>query len=264
MPPVEACNGMDDDCDGMTDETFTCSVGATASCTTGCGSTGSRTCSASCAWSACSPPAEMCNGMDDDCNMVCDDGFACCAGMSGSCMTSCGTTGSRTCSGSCAWGMCNPPAEVCNGGDDDCDGTADEGFACVRGSTTSCATACGSTGTQTCGPTCTLGACVPPVEACHGADDDCDGMADEGCGACGACTGAIGITGSGGRFDVPLGPHVQTGGCSATAGSEGYLTFTLTAPSDVFIATHGAGIDTVVYVRQCNCGGMQNGCNDNA
>ena len=34
--------------------------------------------------------------------------------------TSCGSTGSQTCAG-CMWGTCNPPADTCNGLDDDCD-----------------------------------------------------------------------------------------------------------------------------------------------
>ena len=43
---------------------------------------------------------------------------------------------------------------------------------------------------------------------------------------------------TGGRYTVMLGAHAQTGSCSGTVGSEAYLTFTLTATSDVFIATH--------------------------
>ncbi len=64
-------------------------------------------------------------------------------------------------------GLCGPtPKEVCNGADDDCDGTVDEGAV----------NACGF-----CGP--------EPVEVCNGQDDDCDGSVDEGllndCGGCG-------------------------------------------------------------------------------
>ncbi len=57
-----------------------------------------------------------------------------------------------------ACGECGPnPEEVCNGGDDDCDGQTDEGVLNV----------CGD-----CGP--------DPEEVCNGEDDDCDGQTDEG------------------------------------------------------------------------------------
>jgi hypothetical protein len=63
---------------------------------------------------------------------------------------------------------------------------------------------------------------------------------------------------------VPLSANVQTGSCGG-AGSEGYLTFTTTTTSDVFITTHQAGTtDTVIYVRNCTCTGIERACNDNA
>jgi hypothetical protein len=135
-PPSETCNGDDDDCDGMTDEMFDCPAFTTETCTTECGTTGNRVCSETCAWEACAPPAEVCNGDDDDCNGTCDDGFDCCAGEAGDCTTTCGTVGSRACSAACAWQECIPPVETCNDLDDDCDGLTDElgaGFACGDG-----------------------------------------------------------------------------------------------------------------------------------
>ncbi len=57
------------------------------------------------------------------------------------------------------------PTELCNGEDDDCDGSVDEGVQ----------NACGG-----CGPA--------PEEDCDGVDDDCDGRVDEGAlNACGQC-----------------------------------------------------------------------------
>jgi hypothetical protein len=71
------------------------------------------------------------------------------------------------------------------------------------------------------------------------------------------------VTGSGGRYAVALEPNRFTGTCGG-AGSEALLTVTLTATSDVFVATHGAGIDTVLHARSCSCTGTQIGCNDDA
>ncbi|MBI5499149.1 MAG: putative metal-binding motif-containing protein [Deltaproteobacteria bacterium] len=124
---AEICNASDEDCDGSTDELFPCVRGRSEPCTTGCSSAGTRTCSAGCAWGSCTPPAETCNGLDDDCVSGCDNGFGCCLGAAGSCTTSCGSSGSRSCGAGCAWGSCAPPGETCNAADDDCDGTCDEG-----------------------------------------------------------------------------------------------------------------------------------------
>jgi hypothetical protein len=80
--PAEICNGKDDNCNGLVDETFACVKGSgTKSCTTSCGSTGSETCSDTCTLSGCNPPAETCNLIDDDCNGRCDDTTGCRVGV---------------------------------------------------------------------------------------------------------------------------------------------------------------------------------------
>ena len=155
--------------------------GATLTCTTTCGSTGSRVCDGVCALGACVAPAETCNGRDDNCNGTIDDGFACAQGSMGPCTTACGSMGTRTCNASCVLGACVAPAETCNGRDDDCDGAVDNGFACAAGATGTCTTTCGSTGTRTCSGTCAWSACAVPAETCNGRDDNCDGRTDEGC-----------------------------------------------------------------------------------
>ncbi len=72
-PEQEACNGVDDDCDGQIDEDVVraCDEGV------GCGQ-GSQRCEGG-AWGACerpAPPAESCNGVDDDCDGQTDEGIA--------------------------------------------------------------------------------------------------------------------------------------------------------------------------------------------
>ena len=107
--------------------------------------------------------------------------------MAGKLATTCGHTspfgvckGVRGCSDSglsaCTAGV--PKAELCNGLDDNCDGTTDEGIGvapCVQSNALGvCAgqTACVGGKTACQGP-------VPAKETCNGKDDDCDGETDE-------------------------------------------------------------------------------------
>ncbi|GMV39450.1 MAG: hypothetical protein AMXMBFR64_11660 [Myxococcales bacterium] len=103
----EVCNGKDDDCDGQTDEGVTNACG-------GCGEVG----------------PEVCNGLDDDCDGHVDDGVTnACGG--------CGDVAPEVCNGAdddCdgvtdeGCGGCVPVPEVCDGLDNDCDGVTDEGL----------------------------------------------------------------------------------------------------------------------------------------
>ncbi len=182
----EDCNSIDDDCDGRVDEGFGCVGGTSAPCATSCGSTGQRACDATCTASpTCTPPGEGCNGVDDDCDGRVDETVECSAGSSGACTTSCGSTGTRSCSAMCMWNACTPPAEVCNGGDDDC--RVDEGQFVDRdgdgrGDPASAVEMC-TPGTVAFGDDCDD---TDPLrspgrlEECNGVDDDCDARVDEG------------------------------------------------------------------------------------
>jgi cysteine-rich repeat protein len=184
-----------------------CEGTATQECDTTCMTIGTQAC-IDCAWDAtCTPPAETCDGTDEDCDTVIDNSLPCLAGATVACTTTCGSTGTGVCSATCempAAADCTAPAEICNGIDDNCDGTADEGHACVAGTSVSCTNLCGGTGTGTCGGDCSLPAaadCSTPAETCNALDDDCDTVADNGFGciqgAAVTCTTSCGSTGSG-------------------------------------------------------------------
>jgi len=77
---IDACNGIDDDCDGTVDnfDVDTCPQGEEVPCTTTCGTTGTGTCTDGCRPPEpedCTPPDETCNGIDDDCDTVADQAF---------------------------------------------------------------------------------------------------------------------------------------------------------------------------------------------
>lgn len=75
---ADVCDGRDNDCSGAPDETFTCVAGATGvPCMTTCETMGTGVCTAMCgtpAGAACTPPAETCNAVNDDCDSFTDEG----------------------------------------------------------------------------------------------------------------------------------------------------------------------------------------------
>ncbi|NMC71862.1 MAG: hypothetical protein GYA57_17605 [Myxococcales bacterium] len=264
----EACNGTDDDGDGLCDEDFECCLGSTGACSTTCSTTGTRSCSTTCSWGTCSPPPETCNGTDDNCNGLCDDGVGeCCRGASGPCSTSCGTTGTRSCSASCTWGICTPPAEICNGTDDNCNGVCDEGYPCCARASLACTTSCGTPGTQLCSDACTAGSCCAAAETCgNGCDDNCNGSIDEGCSTGNdACGSATALTLAAGRTTVTGTTAGATSdeSCGSSAPDVWYR-FTLTQTEVVSLNTYGSAYDTRLAIRAGSCAAASTNCIDDS
>lgn len=124
---------------------------------------------------------EVCNGVDDDCDTLVDEGFAlgvpCDNGMTGACylegVTVCRADGLGVERSS---GPVTPPEDpevTCDGSDNDCDCPGDtngDGCVCCAGDYNvdeGLTNACG-----TCGP--------PPLEVCDWLDNDCNTLVDDG------------------------------------------------------------------------------------
>jgi hypothetical protein len=192
--PLEICNLQDDDCDGTVDniasqpcgsDTGECKKGVTA-----CDATGKQVCQG-----AIGPTAEICDGKDNDCNGKIDDqpgglvGQPCGLNV-GECkpgVYQC-VAGKIRCVGAI-----ESQPEICDGKDNDCNGTPDDGITGV---------ACGSdvgeckAGQTACvgGALVCQGAIGPGAEICDGKDNDCNGTNDDNpqdAGkACGSSVGA--------------------------------------------------------------------------
>ena len=205
----EECDGLDNDCDDRIDEDF--QVGADCVATMGgCSTPGQWACSpdgngATCAASEFLILDEVCDEADNDCDGEIDESFVLARDLN-----NCGACGVRCelenavhdCLGgecviqSCLDGFTDAnevstdgcecalaeAGESCNGLDDDCDGSIDEGLGlgtvCINGSG-QCArageTACNANGEVACNAV--AGEAVD--EVCNGYDEDCDGQADE-------------------------------------------------------------------------------------
>lgn len=223
---AEVCNAFDDDCDAQTDEGVKNTYYRDLD--------GDGYGRASVTVQACAKPAgyvensadcndndpstrpgaaEFCNGGDDNCNGLVDDGLphylayfdADGDGVGGwSSLWACWIPyGYVSTSGDCHDNdaLAYPgAAERCNSKDDNCNGTVDEGN---PGGGQACST--GLPGVCTGGTTvCSQGQVIcsqntqASAEVCDGLDNDCDGAADDGIGSGGSCfTGLPGVCSQG-------------------------------------------------------------------
>ncbi|MFO0590814.1 MAG: MopE-related protein [Polyangiaceae bacterium] len=201
-PGSETCNLKDDDCNGAVDDNIPdvkCGVGACAVSQPACVNGQTQQCMPK------PPTTEVCDGIDNNCNQLVDEtdpmlGQSCMTGGSGVC-----AQGKYQCNAGvfqCAGAA--PSTEVCDGLDNDCNGTVDDapgtGGDCSTGALGVCAAgiiSCKQVGgayTIDCFPI-----VAPTGETCDGLDNNCNGSADEGDPGGGAVcnTGAPGICGPG-------------------------------------------------------------------
>ena len=219
------CDGLDEDCDGSTDEEF---VSATSACGSGaCARTGTLNCDGHVETDSCvaGSPGDgdaTCDGTDDDCDGATDEDYVASATVCG--VGACSAAGVMKCVGGSPVDTCSGVAvaaddKTCDGVDDDCSGAADEDYVATA---TACGVgACKAVGQLTCvggAPvdTCAVGAGTPEGSGCDGVDNACDGATDEdyvsvatvcGKGAClasGKSTCVVGVEGSDCVAGTPL------------------------------------------------------------
>ena len=194
-PATETCNGLDDDCDGITDDVEAAGMdpGVGDVCSAGvggCQRNGVWVCdlveqALACNAQAGQPGVETCDGIDNDCDTLTDEGLglgAVCTVGQGACQRQgamvCGPGGAVQCSAVAG----NATPETCDGVDNNCNGSIDEGFGlgnpCGQGACVG-VLECNAQGEAVCsGAELAAAETTAAMTCADGIDNDCDGSQD--------------------------------------------------------------------------------------
>ncbi|MGR9106365.1 MAG: MopE-related protein [Gammaproteobacteria bacterium] len=238
---TELCDAVDNNCDSNVDENLgqtSCGVGICQHSVQNCVNGLPQSCD-----SLQGAGAEICDGLDNDCDGAADEDLG---------ETSCGLGVCAHTVQNCAAGIsqaCEPlqgaSLESCDGLDNDCDGAVDEDLGqttCGVGACQRSVESCLGGVTQICTPG------APVAEICgNGIDDDCNGMVDEAsvCDAMNVDHDQDGYTENQGdcndndasihpgAFDIPdNGIDENCNGADAVAGDDTPPTVSLVSPDD--------------------------------
>ncbi len=194
-PSAEICDGLDNNCNGATDDGI--NVGGACEGAGVCGAGviqcfgGMGICSTEPGGTQNQSSPETCDSLDNDCDGAVDDNLG---------QTSCGLGQCQATTASCIGGIpqsCtpgNPSAETCDGLDNDCNGAVDNGFsvgaACDGvGQCGAGLRECNGAGGARCStdPGGSQNQAIP--ERCDGLDNDCNGAIDNGFNIGAVCDG---------------------------------------------------------------------------
>jgi hypothetical protein len=204
----EICDGFDNNCNGVTDESGSLTAywrdqdgdgfgdpnNSTTSCSPPVGYVGNYTDCDDTKFLVKPTGTEKCNGIDDNCDGTTDEGYS---GLGTACGVGACAGGAFVCTSDHSSTVCstvgNATTEVCNTIDDNCNGTTDEGvttiyyldadgdgYGVATGTKAACSAPTGYVSNTTDCNDASNAVHPGATETCNGIDDDCNGVVDNG------------------------------------------------------------------------------------